>query len=114
MSNQEPKRRPLISEAKFDVGQLIHHRLFDYRGVILSIDPMFQGTEEWYRQVAKNQPPRNRPWYHVAVHDATHQTYVAEQNLEPDMIGLPIVHPIVDYVFDEFTQGQYVAPLRWN
>jgi heat shock protein HspQ len=114
MSDQGSKRKPLISEAKFAVGQLIHHRLFDYRGVILGIDPGFQGTEAWYRQVAKSQPPKNRPWYHVAVHDATHQTYVAEQNLEPDMIGLPIAHPIVHQVFDEFTQGHYVAPLRWN
>ncbi len=114
MSNERPKRKPLISEAQFAVGQLIHHRLFDYRGVILSIDPGFQGTEEWYHKVAKSQPPRDRPWYHVAVHDQTHQTYVAEQNLELDTIGLPITHPIINHVFDEFKQGRYVAPLRWN
>ena len=114
MSEARPKRKPLITEAQFSVGQLIHHRLFDYRGVILGIDPIFQGTEDWYRQMAKSQPPKDRPWYHVAVHDATHQTYVAEQNLELDATGLPITHPIVEHVFDEFKQGRYVAALRWN
>ena len=41
--------------AKFQVGQLIHHRLFDYRGVIYDVDPDFQGSEEWYRTVARSR-----------------------------------------------------------
>lgn len=44
--------------AKFSVGQLIHHKKFDYRGVIVDVDPQFQGTEEWYEQVAKSRPDR--------------------------------------------------------
>ena len=114
MTDERRKSPSLITEAKFAVGQLVHHRLFDYRGVILAIDPIFQHSDEWYRQMAKSQPPKDRPWYHVAVHDATHRTYVAEQNLEPDASGLPIKHPEVEHVFEAFEQGRYVAPRRWN
>ena len=31
-------------EAKFQVGQIIHHKLFDYIGVVFDVDPTFQGT----------------------------------------------------------------------
>jgi len=34
-----------ISSAKFSVGQLVHHRLFDYRGVIVDVDRNFQRTD---------------------------------------------------------------------
>ncbi|MGI9303895.1 MAG: heat shock protein HspQ, partial [Gammaproteobacteria bacterium] len=51
--------------AAFSVGQIVHHKLFDYRGVIYDVDPHFQGTDEWYEEVAKSRPPRNKPWYHV-------------------------------------------------
>ncbi len=36
-------------EAKFQVGQIIQHKLFDYIGVVFDVDPTFQGTDEWYR-----------------------------------------------------------------
>ena len=38
---------------KFSIGQIIHHLRFDYRGVIVDVDADFQGSEEWYREVAK-------------------------------------------------------------
>ncbi|NIO43054.1 MAG: heat shock protein HspQ, partial [Burkholderiales bacterium] len=83
------------SRAKFHVGQLVHHRLFDYRGVIADVDPSFQGTEEWYQHVARTKPPKDEPWYRVLVHKAQHETYVAERNLEPDTSGTPVEHPLV-------------------
>jgi len=49
-----------INRAKFSVGDLIHHRLFDYRGVIVDVDYKFQSTEEWYEYVAKSRPQKNR------------------------------------------------------
>lgn len=102
------------SKAKFAIGQVIHHKLFDYRGVIVDVDPIFQGTEQWYEQMAKSRPPKNRPWYHVLVHNATHQTYVAEQNLELDLSQDPIDHPFVSMVFAEFRHGAYVVKHRPN
>ncbi len=71
-------------KAKYCIGQLIQHKLFDYRGIIISVDLEFQSTDEWYEAVAKTRPPKDEPWYHVLVHQKGHQTYVAEQNLKPD------------------------------
>ena len=42
----------MSDKAKFKIGQIIRHRLFDYTGVVFDIDPFFQGTEKWYEQVA--------------------------------------------------------------
>ena len=60
----------LNKNAKFSIGQIIHHRLFDYRGVIVDVDPDFQNSDEWYDQVARSRPPKDKPWYRVLVHDA--------------------------------------------
>jgi len=97
-----------LTSAKFAVGQIIHHRLFDYRGVVIDADASFQGTEEWYQQVARSRPPRDRPWYHVLVDGGDQQTYVAERNLEPDSTGRPIDHPDISMMFDELRDGMYV------
>lgn len=98
--------------ARFRVGQLIHHKLFDYRGVIVDVDATFQGSEEWYEKVARTRPPKEEPWYHVLVHRAEHMTYVAERNLEPDLSGEPIVHPALEQFFDEMRDGIYVRSRR--
>ena len=71
------------TQACFSVGQVVHHLLFDYRGVVFDVDGYFSGTEEWYDQVAKSRPPKDKPWYHVQKIDGT-RTYVAERNLEND------------------------------
>ncbi|MCP4659688.1 MAG: heat shock protein HspQ [bacterium] len=99
----------MSSEAKFSVGQLVRHRLFHYRGVIFDVDPSFQGTEEWYRLMAGTRPPKDRPWYHVLVHEATHTTYVAERNLDPDANGEGIDHPLLDQLFDRLEDGHYLS-----
>ncbi len=96
------------TRARFSVGQVIHHRLFDYRGVIVDVDPEFQGTEEWYQQVARTRPPKDEPWYHVLVHESDRATYVAERNLEFDESGRPIDHPYVTQAFVGFVDGRYI------
>lgn len=98
------------SEAKFSVGDVVHHKRFGYRGVIIDADAIFSLSEEWYEVMAKSRPPKDRPWYHVLVHGSDQQTYVAERNLVPDETGEPIQHPLVDSFFDEFRGGRYVNP----
>ncbi len=95
------------SFARFHVGQPIHHELFDYRGVVADVDASYQGSREWYEQMAGSRPPKDAPWYHVLVHDAEHWTYVAERNLERDISGEPIDHPDVGDLFKGFSDGQY-------
>ncbi len=92
---------------KFDIGQVIHHRLYGYRGVIIRVHETFQGSEEWYSAVAASKPPRDRPWYHVLVHNVGQQTYVAQRNLEPDSTGEPVSHPELSRHFDLFDGGRY-------
>jgi len=100
--------------AHFSVGDLVHHRLFDYRGVIFDVDASFQGSDEWYQEVARSRPPRDAPWYHVMVDGAAHTTYVAERNLEADASDAPIVHPLLEHLFDAFEAGRYLRRDRPN
>jgi len=103
-----------ITKPKFSIGQLVHHTKFDYRGVVVDIDPVFMGTDEWYDQVAQSRPPKDKPWYRVLVHDASHETYVAERHLEEDSESTPINHPLVDTFFHDFEQGRYQLNMRVN
>lgn len=101
-----------LFKTRFSVGELVHHNRFGYRGVIVDVDPTFQGTEEWYDAVARSRPPKNKPWYHVLVHDATHTTYVAERHLETDASAEPIRHPLVERFFGGFEGGRYLSGHR--
>ena len=92
---------------KFSVGEVVHHRKFDYRGVIVDVDPIFQGTDEWYDAMARSRPPKDQPWYHVLVDGGMHSTYVAERHLEPDATGEQIEHPALGQFFDHFIDGRY-------
>ena len=103
-----------LIEAQFHIGQLIHHRLFDYRGVIVDVDPVYQGSEEWYDQIASSRPPKDKPWYRVLVHQAEHETYVAERNLAPDDSGEPIRHPLLDEFFSGLEGDSYQMRSRHN
>lgn len=93
--------------ARFHIGQLVHHRLFDYRGVVVDVDPIFSGSDEWYEQVARSRPPKDQPWYRVLVHGAKQETYVAERNLEQDDSGEPIRHPLLGEFFGDLEGGRY-------
>ena len=96
-----------IAQAKFSIGDLIQHLRFDYRGVIVDVDQDFNLSEDWYQQMAKSQPPKDKPWYHVLVHDAEQISYVAERNLIADDTGRPVRHPLVAAYFINMENGAY-------
>ena len=102
------------SECKFFLGQVVRHRLFNYRGVIFDVDPVFSGSEDWYQQVARSRPPKDQPWYHVLVSEADHTTYVAERNLDADPSGLPVEHPELEQFFSGFDSGRYTLRVNKN
>ncbi|HKJ95171.1 MAG TPA: heat shock protein HspQ [Gammaproteobacteria bacterium] len=97
------------SRPNFSIGQVVHHVKYDYRGVIVDVDPVFSGTEEWYEFMARSRPPKGAPWYHVLVDGADHSTYVAEQHLEADDTGAQITHPALGRYFDLFVNGRYLS-----
>ncbi len=100
--------------AKFYIGQIVRHCMFQYRGVIFDIDPEFANSDEWYDVMAQSRPPKDRPWYHVLVHGETHSTYVAERNLEDDPSGASIDHPAVDIKFAAYNDGRYILIRTMN
>lgn len=100
--------------ARFSVGQVVRHKLFNYRGVIVDVDPCFAGSEDWYEKMAPSRPPKDKPWYKVLMHSTDNHTYVAERNLEADDSGDPIVHPDLDAYFIGLGDGGYVPRGRGN
>ena len=104
----------MAESAEFSVGDLVHHKLFDYRGVIIDVDPHLMLSDEWYDTVARSRPPKDQPWYRVLVHDAILETYVAERNLEADTSGEPIRHPLIETCFQSFSDGHYLTAGRMN
>ncbi len=40
-----------IRNAKFQIGQVVRHRLYPFRGVVFDIDPVFDNTEEWHQAI---------------------------------------------------------------
>ncbi|MCH7574971.1 MAG: heat shock protein HspQ [Candidatus Marinimicrobia bacterium] len=99
---------------KFKIGQVVHHQMFDYRGVIFGAHLTFKGSETWYEQVAKSRPPKDKPWYSVLVHGSAQTTYVAERNLEIEEGALAIEHPLVPLLFDDLVGGEYTRTASWD
>ena len=91
-----------IRNAKYQIGQVVRHRLYPFRGVVFDIDPTFDNTDEWYESIpAEVRPRKDQPFYHLfAENDETEYiAYVSEQNLLPDTSGEPMRHPQVAEVF---------------
>ncbi len=102
----------MIRSAKFQIGQVVRHRIYDFRGVVFDVDPVFDNTEEWYESIPEEmRPTKDQPFYHLfAENEQTEYiAYVSEQNLLPDQRGGPLRHPQIDDVFELDTQGQYRA-----
>jgi heat shock protein HspQ len=96
--------------AKFQIGQVVRHRLYPFRGVIFDIDPEFNNTDEWYQSIpAERRPRKDQPFYHLFAENAESEyiAYVSEQNLLPDESGQPVRHPQVAEVFVKDDQGSY-------
>ncbi len=97
--------------AKFQIGQIVRHRVYPFRGVIYDVDPEFNNTEEWWESIpAEVRPRKDQPFYHLLAENeqSTYTAYVSEQNLVPDEEGGPIAHPDVPEVFAGIENGHYV------
>ena len=101
---------PHCSEARFAIGDVVKHKMFDFRGVVFDIDPVFANSEEWYEAIPQEmRPRRDQPFYHLLAEneDSSYVAYVSQQNLLADSAGGPVDHPSVPQLFEEFLAGRY-------
>lgn len=101
---------PPIRSAKFAIGDVVRHRLFDFRGVIYDADPVFANSEEWYDAIPEDiRPPKDQPFYHLLAEnqEGSYVAYVSQQNLVPDPDGEPVQHPAITGLFSRSEDGRY-------
>jgi heat shock protein HspQ len=97
-------------QAKFDIGQVVKHRIYPFRGVIFDVDPVFSNTEEWWRSIpAEIRPAKDQPFYHLYAENSDSQyiAYVSEQNLVIDDSNEPVRHPQISGAFERTPDGRY-------
>jgi hemimethylated DNA binding protein len=90
----------------FSPGDLVQHKRYGYRGVVVEYDLEFRGEESWYRS-NRTQPDRNQPWYNVLVDGTDQVTYAAQTSLEADTDDERVMHPLVPVFFSGFERGCY-------
>ncbi len=101
---------PPIARAHFSIGDVVRHRMFELRGVIFDVDPVFANSEEWYQAIPEDiRPRKDQPFYHLLAEntDSSYVAYVSQQNLVPDDSDEPIDHPAISGLFDAFADGRY-------
>ncbi|WP_374140194.1 heat shock protein HspQ [Sphingomonas sp.] len=101
---------PPVAHASFAIGDVVRHRLFDFRGVVFDVDPVFANSEEWYAAIpADIRPRKDQPFYHLLAEnsDSTYVAYVSQQNLVMDDTEEPIDHPAIPGLFTGYEQGKY-------
>ena len=48
----------IIVSPTFNIGDVVKHRLYKFRGVIIDIDPEFANSEEWYQSIPEDSRPK--------------------------------------------------------
>jgi len=103
--------------ARFEIGQIVRHRVYPFRGVIYDVDPTFANSDEWWDSIPEEiRPRKDQPFYHLLAENAQgpYEAYVSEQNLIPDDSGEPVDHPAIGEYFEDLEDGHYVAHPRAN
>src|SRR3954467_7325592 len=95
-------RKITMPLARFAIGDVVRHRIFDFRGVVFDVDPEFANSEEWYEAIPEAiRPSREQPFSHLLAENAetTYVAYVSQQNLVPDETEEPVDHPAIASMF---------------
>ncbi|MEP7130816.1 MAG: heat shock protein HspQ [Sphingomicrobium sp.] len=96
--------------ARFAIGDVVKHRIFDFRGVVFDVDPEFANSEEWYDAIPEAiRPSKDQPFYHLLAEnsESTYVAYVSQQNLVPDESDEPVDHPAIAAMFDHVKGSRY-------
>jgi heat shock protein HspQ len=100
-----------MPRARFAIGDVVRHRLFDFRGVVFDVDPEFANSEEWYEAIPEAvRPRRDQPFYHLLAENSetSYVAYVSQQNLLADDSDEPVAHPEIAAMFDRMEGGRYL------
>ena len=101
---------PPVAHARFAIGDVVRHRLFDFRGIIFDVDPVFANSEEWYEAIPEEiRPDKDQPFYHLLAEngESSYIAYVSQQNLLPDDSDEPVDHPGIAAMFEDYADGRY-------
>ena len=104
--------------ARFALGDVVRHRILDFRGVIFDVDPVFANSEEWYQSIPEDLRPRkDQPFYHLLAENSenAYVAYVSQQNLVRDETDEPVDHPAIADMFELLEGGRYqLRPVHRN
>ena len=103
--------KPPMPRARFAIGDVVRHRIFDFRGVVFDVDPEFANSDEWYEAIPEAiRPSKEQPFYHLLAEnmETTYVAYVSQQNLVPDESEEPVDHPAIATMFEGFDHGRYL------
>lgn len=95
-----------IVTARFRPGQIVYHKPYGYRAVVVDVDARYNGSREWYDAQMQHRPDRTQPWYHLLVDGADFAAYAAEADLESDRSADPVQHPWLENFFQDFRAGE--------
>ena len=101
----------VVKEPLFNIGDIVKHRIYPFRGVIVDVDSEFSNTEEWYQSIpAEIRPSKNQPYYHLMAENTEtfYSAYVSQQNLVFDSENGPVDHPELDQIFSGVQKGKYL------
>ncbi len=107
---------PPIVHARFNIGDVVKHRMFGFRGVVFDIDPVFANSEAWYEAIPETaRPDKDQPFYHLLAEngESSYVAYVSQQNLVTDDSDEPVDHPAITGLFGPYADGKYhLRPLH--
>jgi heat shock protein HspQ len=101
---------PKIAEAQFTIGDVVRHRIFEFRGVVFDVDPVFANSNEWYESIPEAiRPAKDQPFYHLFAENgqSSYIAYVSQQNLLTDMQHGPVSHPAIKSYFGKWSGSRY-------
>ncbi|KAK6171209.1 hypothetical protein SNE40_019447 [Patella caerulea] len=113
-SSSPSPRSPRSLNVKFRVGQVIRHKIWGYRGVIIGWDTEAKAPDSWLKQMHPQGKEhwRTMPNYSILVDTRDRVepqiTYVPQENIEVIM-NTKIIHPFTDEYFEGFDGAVYLC-----
>ena len=110
------EQSPVRNSHSFKTGDIVNHKTYKYRGVIVHQHLTFKGEDKWYLS-NQSQPNKHQPWYFVLVNEIQQVTYVAESNLTLDQCEKQVDHAMINLFFSGYDNElkKYIRnEVPWN